>query len=177
MERAEPTTPRPVPAVRSERDAALSNLGRRIYTAVKRRRAHDLVFDDLALRALVEPGAASRYSMVRDVQRTRLGADADAPRALDGTRFGGICIQQARLEAAHTVVGLRSPGWVFDRALVLAVQPGGRRIAWWVEGTFVFTDAGFGAVSLERVETPRWEHSDLELATCDMQVGMQLHNM
>ncbi len=38
----------------------------------------------------------------------------------------------------------------------------------------MFSDAGFGALDLERVETPRWEHSDLELAPCDMAIRNDL---
>lgn len=169
--RDEPTATRPVPDARAQRDAALHALGRRLFAATKRARPRDLVFDDLALRTLLESEAASRYSLARDLSAERLGMRDLGE--LDDTRYAGICIQDARLEPAHTFVGLREPGWVFARALVLAVRPGGRRIAWWVEGTFVFTDVGFGAVALERIEPPRWEHSDLDIAPCDMEVGIR----
>ena len=45
-------------------------------------------------------------------------------------------------------------------------------VAAWVEGVFVYSNAGFKAIDLQRVEAPRWEHADLEIATCDMQAGL-----
>ena len=90
-------------------------------------------------------------------------------------RYGGVCLQDARVERSGPPFGLRESGWVFDRALVVGVTsegPEGRRVAAWVEGTFVYTTEGFGAISIVRVERPRWEHSDLELAPCDMEVGV-----
>jgi hypothetical protein len=64
--------------------------------------------------------------------------------------------------------------WTIERVLVIGIRPGGRRIAAWIEGTFVYTDAGIGALDLERVEQPRWEHSDLELAPCDFAIRNDL---
>jgi hypothetical protein len=169
--RVEPSAVRAVPSVRTQRESALQEIGRRIFAATKGARPRDLVFDDLALRTLLESEAASRYSLARDLSAERLGMRDLAE--LDDTRYAGICIQDARLEPPNTFIGLREPGWVFARALVLAVRPGGRRIGWWVEGTFVYTDIGFGAVALQRIEPPRWEHSDLDIAPCDMEVGIR----
>ena len=53
-------------------------------------------------------------------------------------------------------------------ALVVGHEPGGGALAGWVEGEFLNTDAGFGALSLERVETPRRDHADLQLAVCEL---------
>jgi hypothetical protein len=72
------------------------------------------------------------------------------------------------------VLGLQADGWIFDRFLLIGRRPSGRRIAAWVEGVFVYTDAGFTALDLERVEEPRWEHSDLEIAPCDLSIRNDL---
>jgi hypothetical protein len=45
---------------------------------------------------------------------------------------------------------------------------GGGALAGWVEGQFLHTDAGFGALRLDRVEAPRRDHADLELAICEL---------
>ena len=52
-------------------------------------------------------------------------------------------------------------------------MPTGRRVAAWVEGVFIQTDGGFVAIDLHRVEDPRCEHTDLEIAPCDMEAGIR----
>lgn len=88
------------------------------------------------------------------------------------TEYLGVCVQGSRQAQPGDALGVLAPSWVFERALVVGRQRNGRRVASWVEGFFLFTDRGFVAIDLDRVESPRWEHSDLEIGACDMQVGL-----
>lgn len=167
-----PVRPMPVPASEQARHEALDQAGRQMYAALAAGRPERLLFDDLTLRRLLVPAAATRASALRAGLEVRLGLRREAFSAFDGAKYLGICVQGARLEPAGTTAGLKHAGWMFDRALVAGVEPSGRRIASWVEGEFLFTNEGLGAISLDRVEEPRWENSDLELAPCDMEVGL-----
>jgi len=144
-----------------------------MYAALRDGHPESLLADDVALRSLLEPEAASRYTALRMATGARLAIQPEEFSPLAHADYQGVCVQGVRLERARDRIGLKSAGWVFDRALIAGVQPGGRRMAAWVEGTFVYTPEGFVALDLSRVEAPRWEHSDLELAPCDMQVGVQ----
>jgi hypothetical protein len=66
------------------------------------------------------------------------------------------------------VLGLRRSGFVFERGLLIGREAGGGQLAGWVEGVFVLTERGFVALEIERVEPPRRDHSDLELAECEL---------
>jgi len=157
----------PVPAESVAREEALHTLGRHAYEALAEGGATRLLATAAQLRLLVTPETVSRYTALR-------ASASPAPPAgqfesFIQSRYDGICLQGARLEPARTVMGLRAEAWVFDRALISGVQPGGRRLAVWVEGTFIYTSQGFVALHIARVEEPRWEHADLELAPCDME--------
>jgi len=167
---ASPQKPLPLPADAGGRQA-LDAVGRRMFAALQRRDPAKLLFDDDSLRAILVPEAATRASALRLGVSTRLGPVLDSLAQLRGARYSGICVQNARTERSAGAIGLKSDGFVFDRALVIGVETDGGRIASWVEGTFVYTNAGFGAIDLMSVEEPRREHSDLELAPCDMQAG------
>jgi hypothetical protein len=155
------------------RERAIVEVGRDILGSLTVARPQRLLFDDVALRALVAGETATRLAALRQSVELRLALRREGFESLRGAELGGVCLQGSRLERAGDALGLREDGWVFDRALVLAILPGNRRVASWVEGTFLYTDAGFGALDLARVEEPRWEHSDLELASCDMEVGIR----
>lgn len=165
-----PSTALAAPDAREDRNAAIDAFGQRAWDALASRQPTRLLYDELDLRELLDAAGATRFSARRGTA-ARLGRSGVE---LDSARYAGICLQGAREEPADGVLGLRSRGWVFDRALVIGTRPGGRRVAAWLEGIFVFTDAGFGAIDLERVEEPRWEHSDLELAPCDLAVRNDL---
>lgn len=167
-----PLRPLPVPRDGSARARIVDQTGERLYTALSRGRPLTLLADDVALRALVDSRSASRYSALRQGVSARVGAEGADFGPLAHARYSGVCLQGARLEPRAGSLGLRADGWVFDRALVVGDEPGGRRLASWVEGTFVYSSDGFLALSLSRVEAPRWEHSDLEMAVCDMEVGI-----
>jgi hypothetical protein len=161
------TVPLPAPDSRAARDTAIEAFGRRAWAALAEGRPGRLLYDDVELRALLDPAGATRFSARRLSLGSRVGATGELSARLASAEYAGICLQGARVEDAGGVLGLERPAWVFDRALVIGRRPGGQRIASWIEGSFVLSDAGFGALDLERVEAPRWEHSDLEIAPCD----------
>ena len=169
---ARPEHPRPVPAAKEARSAAIQAFGEELHRAVGEGHPERVLFDDVAIRELLAPKAATRVAALRVGLGTRLSIREDAFASLRDSHYAGVCLQGSRLEPAGSPLGLEAPGWVFDRALVVGAQPGGRRVAAWVEGTFLYTNVGFGAIDLARVEEPRWEHSDLEIAPCDMEVGL-----
>jgi len=169
-EAREPHEPRPLPAQGSV-PAALDALGRRLYAAVARGHWDDVLFDDVAIDALLEPAAARLASTA---SRTVL-LSPEQRGLWNGARYAGLCVQQGRLEPASGAVGLRAAGFVFERALLIGREPGGGAIAGWVDGRFLNTDAGFGALSVERVETPRRDHADLELQVCELRVLADAH--
>lgn len=171
-EPARASTTLPVPRARHARARALDRAGARIFQALQHARPTTLLLDDRALTALLSPEAASRASALRLTTESRITAVLPMLGQLRGFRYLGICVQNSRLERGGSVLGLARPAWVFDRALVAGADGAGGRIASWVEGIFVFTDVGFQAVDLEGVEAPRPDHSDLELAPCDMEVGL-----
>lgn len=192
-----PWRPMVAPPVRSERRAAAAAFGRRGFAALRAEVPGQLLYGEEGLRALLIPSAAARMVARRPmlpggwagVSRSATRSTSHGSRAgradRDGTSpsggagrsgpwrrafYAGVCIQGARVEASGSPLGLREPTWVFERALIIGRRPDGRRIASWLEGAFAFSSRGFFALYLERVEAPRWEHSDLDLARCDLAV-------
>jgi hypothetical protein len=165
-----PTTALAAPDSASARRATIDALGRRAWDAMAAGAPQRLLLDDLDLRTVLDSAGATRLSARRLSVVQRIGETDELSRLLAGASYAGVCLQGARDEAEGGVTGLRSPGWVFDRILVIGRRGTGRRIAAWLEGLFLYTDAGFFAVDLERVERPRWEHSDLEIAPCDLSI-------
>jgi len=161
-----------MPADPGARSQALRESGQRFYAALSRGEPEDTVLDALALRRVVDSTAATRYSAQRAGLGLRLGVRPAEFEAFRSAEFAGVCVQGARQRAAGGVLGLLQPTWTFDRVLVVGRRPGGQRVAAWLEGVFAFTDQGFYALDLSRAEAPRWEHSDLELASCDVEVGL-----
>lgn len=169
-----PSTPTPLPQLDVAKPA-LAAFGQRLYSALSHGRPEEITFDEAALSRLLLPPA--------DLRAQALRAQMPGPRRLPreqsavwaGARYAEICVQQGRSEPRGGSLGLRAPGFVFERALVVGREPGGGALAGWVEGEFLHTDAGFGALSLERVEVPRRDHADLELAVCELRAGASDH--
>jgi hypothetical protein len=156
-----------------ERSEALRVVGQTLYAALHEGAPEQVLFDDAAVNALLTPNAATRARALRAGLSTRLQIEPVRFQVLGDASPDAICVQGTRIaEPGDVQFGNQDRAWVFERALISGEQPGGRKVAAWVEGTFVFTDAGFGAIDLSRVEAPRWEHSDLELATCDVRVSL-----
>jgi hypothetical protein len=157
-----------MPGDPDDRRRALVTLGETLHGALREARPEALLFEDDTLDDVLDPRSATRARASRAVG-ARVRAWPSEFALFAETTFAGICLQGARTEARDDTLGLRRRAWVFGRALVAARRPDGRRVAAWVEGNFVFTTHGFFAIGLERVEAPRWEHADLELAPCDME--------
>lgn len=165
------TTPRPMPEDTEDRHDAMDAFGRQLHAALIAGRPTDVMFGDDELRLLMSSSAATRVAARRASITVRLGRVGRAADGLAHTEYLGVCLQDSRGD--DPALGVRGEGWTFRRVLVAARQPAGRRIALWVDGVFLFTDDGFGALDLERVEDPRWEHSDLEIAPCDMATQLE----
>jgi hypothetical protein len=162
-----PSRPAPLPQLDVAKPV-LAEFGQRLYSALAHGRLEEVTFDDAALDRLLLPSAGSRALAMRAQVPgpRRLPPDESARWA--GARYAEICVQQGRAEPRGGALGLRAPGFVFERALIVGREPGGGALAGWVEGEFLHTDAGFGALILERVEAPRRDHADLELAVCEL---------
>ena len=134
-----------------------------------------LLYDELDLTNLLSRGAAMRIRgrRLHLTERLSLRPDGLAGPLADAD-YAGVCVQGAREEAASGPLGLLTDAWVFDRILLIGRRAGGQRVAAWIEGVFVYSDTGFAALDLERVEEPRWEHSDLEIAPCDLAIREDL---
>jgi hypothetical protein len=170
-----PTTAQPLPQPAVSAEQSLDAFGRRLYAALAQGHPEAVMFNETALHAVLLPDAASRVASVRLAAGSALRLAADARALLQSATYAGLCVQQGRAEPSGGVIGLRAPGFVFERALLIGREPGGGALASWVEGEFLNTDAGFGALSLERIEPPRRDHADLELAQCEMRVGPPEH--
>lgn len=173
----EPTRPtglRTAPAGADARRAAIDALGHRVWDALAAGEPRRLLYDETDLSTLLDGGAATRATLRRDRIDERIGSTADFVSLMESAEYAGICLQGARDVPAGGALGLRSDGWVVDRVLIIGRRPSGQRIASWLEGVWLYSDQGFAAADLERVERPRWEHSDLEIAPCDLSIRNDL---
>ncbi|MBX3272510.1 MAG: hypothetical protein KF729_19785 [Sandaracinaceae bacterium] len=171
-----PTTPSVIPEAAAERQRAVDAFGEHAWGALSAGTPSSLLFADRDLEVLLQGAALQRFAARRLAPGGRDGGiePGRLRAALASATYAGICVQGARSEEAAGLLGLVADGWVFDRLLLIGRQPSGRRIAAWIEGTFVYSDAGFGALALERIEEPRWEHTDLEIAPCDVAIRNDL---
>jgi len=162
-------TPRALPDDSRERDRVLATFGERLYGAVATGHLEEVVASDRARDALLKPEAAQRTSFELAAGKKVEAAVPAADRELWGSaRYAGLCIQSGRLELPSGAVGLSKAGFVFERGLLIGREPAGGELAGWVEGVFVLTQDGFVALEIERIEPPRRDHSDLELAECEL---------
>jgi hypothetical protein len=166
-----PTTARPLPQPAVDAERSLDAFGERLYAALATGHPEAVMLDDGAVNALLLPEAATRAAALRMTGGPALHLAADQRALLQSARYAGLCVQQGRAEPSGGTIGLRAPGFVFERALVIGREPDGGALASWVEGKFLNTDAGFAALTVERVEAPRRDHADLELAECEIRVG------
>ena len=161
-----------MPNTEPQRVAAVDAFGQRLFTALHDGSPGAVLLDDAALRALLTDDAVARATIHRSGLHQRIGNVEEALRFnFRNAHYVGLCVQGSRREPAFGPLGLLEDGWVFDRALVVAEDPRAGHIASWVEGNFTFTNNGFSAITIERVESPRQEHSDLEIGSCDVRAG------
>jgi hypothetical protein len=165
-----PSVARALPDDSTERDRVLASFGERLYGAVATGHLEDVFATDRARDALLKPEAAQRTSI--ELASGKGGAEAaiaPSDRAVwRSARYAGLCIQSGRLELPSGALGLSKAGFVFERGLLIGREPAGGELAGWVEGVFVLTQEGFVALEIERIEPPRRDHSDLELAECEL---------
>ncbi|MGE0786763.1 MAG: hypothetical protein AB7S26_13910 [Sandaracinaceae bacterium] len=161
------------PSAEARREA-IDELGRRVWAAMANGEPQRLLIDEVDLRELLDASAATRVTVRRTQMEDRLGPTDDFAGLMASAEYAGICVQGARDVEPGGPLGLRSPGWVADRVLVIGRRPSGQRIASWLEGLWLYCEHGFRAAELERVERPRWEHSDLEIAPCDLSIRNDL---
>lgn len=161
-----------MPSTEPLRVAAVDAFGQRLFAALHEGSPGSILLDDSGLHAVLTDDAATRATIHRSGLHQRIGNVEEALRFnFRNAHYVGLCVQGSRRETAFGPIGLLEDGWVFDRALVVAEDPRAGHIAAWVEGNFAFTNSGFAAISLERVESPRQEHSDLEIGSCDIRSG------
>jgi hypothetical protein len=153
----------------------LEQFGHRLYDALSGGRIDGFALDEGALRSVLLPAAAQR-ALARRAQSPSFRLAPDDRALLGAARYAGICVQQGRVEPEAGVIGLRHAGFLFERALVIGREPGGGAVASWVEGRFVHTSSGFEALDFDRVEPPRRDHADLDLAVCELRAGAFGHN-
>lgn len=166
--------PAPLPEEARERQIALGQIGRQLYAAVVEGQPERLLIDDQELRSVLDAEAAPRIAAIRARGSAPGLAAAELRAAYAGTTYQGVCFGRARFEPAGSNLGLLTGGFVFDRALIVALQPDGGSIAGWLEGSFVGTGDRVVALVLTRVEAPRREHSDLATLQCDQADGLGL---
>ena len=155
------------------RENALRTFGQRVYVSLRAGAPERLLYDDVDLEHLLTPEAATRARALRAGLGARLSIDPARFRVLADAEPEAICLQGTRsAPPADPRFGNNAPAWTFERALISGIRPDGRKLGAWVEGSFLYSDVGFGATDLTRVEVPRWEHSDLEIATCDVRVHL-----
>jgi hypothetical protein len=171
---APPPRPRAMPDDAARRDAAVAALGEAMWTALSSDRALELLATDHELAVLLDGRATARIEDRRPGFRARLGEVLHRiPSRLAGASYLGVCAQDAREEAPHGPLGLTARTWIVRRILVAGrIASTSRRIALWIDGPFAFDGERFVALELENVEEPRWEHSDLEIAACDLSEGL-----
>jgi len=163
--------PARMPPDASLRRDSLSDLGQRLFAALRSGSIGQCVATPFEVDQLLSPEARLH------VERERRAHDGFAtssvfPRDWAGASYAGFCAQGAREEPAHAALGLAQRGWVLDRILVVA-SLGSTRSASWLEGRFVYTEAGWKLLSMRQIEQPRRQHSDLDLAPCDVEAGLR----
>ena len=164
-------SPSTMPHDAALRRGSLSALGKRLFEALRSGSINPCVATTGELDQLVVPQA--RLAIERE--RRAHGSFATSsvfPRDWAGASYAGFCAQGAREEPAQEALGLTQRGWVLERILVVA-SLGNTRSASWLEGRFVYTEQGWKLLSLSQVEQPRRQHSDLDLAPCDVEAGLR----
>src|SRR4051794_14617252 len=106
------------PDARERRDS-LTELGRRLFEALRTGRLQGCVASASELDQLVEPEARVRIEHERRAHES-WAASSVFPRDWASASYAGFCAQGARDERAGGALGLRGQGWVLARILVVA---------------------------------------------------------
>lgn len=166
--------PRTLPDDEAARDAAVRALGESLWEGIARGDVFATLASDEQLEQLIDGEANTRLRLRRPGARARLGERMHTiPPQLVDARYVGICAQDARDHDEASGLGLREPSWVIARVLIAGrVAGSARRIALWVDGPFVYDGERLVALEITAIESPRWEHSDLEIGSCDVTDGL-----
>jgi hypothetical protein len=151
--------------------SSLNTFAARLFGALRDSQLEPVLVSYADLDAFLTPSARIRVEHERSGHRPSL-LEAAASRAWARASYVGFCIQGAHSEPAKHSYGLLADAWIVDRVLVVA-RRGRSRTASWVEGTFLYTDQGWKALSVSRIEPPRSHHTDLEVAPCDVEYGIR----
>jgi hypothetical protein len=165
-------TPQTMPHDAALRRDSLSMLGQSLFEGLRAGTLDQSFASMRELDAIVAPEARMRLDRERASSIERAASLALFRNDWRGASYAGFCAQGAREEQAHASLGLTQPGWVLERILVVA-RTGATSSASWLEGDFVYTAQGWKALNVRRVEAPRRQHADLELAPCDVEAGLR----
>jgi hypothetical protein len=154
------------------RRESLDQLARALFTAIQAEAPQQALAAPAELDELLPIQTRSRIEQERRRSGRQLSSLPGRPAVWSSASYAGFCAQGARQEPAGGSLGLMEAAWLLDRVLVVA-DLGNARSASWVEGRFLFTDQGWRALTLSRVEAPRAGHSDLDLAPCDVEQGIR----
>jgi len=158
------------PAVgESGRLAYFERLGAELYMRLQQGDRAAVLVPDGEIGDYLLEGAMRRVLIRRSVQTSPVWREVG--RDFRATEFAGVCFQGIRVEGADGPLGLRTSLAIVDRALVVGRRRDGARVATWLEGAIVAQPEGLRGLYLQEISPVRWEHSDLQLAACDMRVG------
>jgi hypothetical protein len=144
------------------------------------------------LTALYLAGCANPSAPQRTLKPASMPHEADARRhslrllghdLFEALRLGSVRQQLATSAELEELVGpesrmriereRRSQLTPVFRSHLVVARDGQGRSASWVEGRFAYTDQGWKTLSLTRIELPRRQHSDLDLAPCDVEESIR----
>jgi hypothetical protein len=149
---------------------SLNDLAAALFAALKAGRLQPVLVKRAELDRLLTLDGQMVVAREREEQALSLSL-AGTARAWATSTYQGFCAQEAHAERGGSAYGLRSDAWVVQRILVVARRGKGRTAAW-VEGRFFYSDRGWLALSVGRIEPPRGHHTDLEVAPCDVERGI-----
>jgi hypothetical protein len=168
---ARPVQPRIPPNDTSVWRDSLDDLAAALFAALRAGRLEPVLVRRSELDRLLTLDGQMIVAREREEQALSLSL-AGAARAWSTSTYQGFCAQEAHAERGGSAYGLRDDAWVVQRLLVVARRGRGRTAAW-VEGRFFYSDRGWLALSVGRIEPPRSYHTDLEVAPCDVERGIR----
>lgn len=150
---------------------SLNDLAARLFAGLKAGRLEPVLVKRRELDRLLTLDGQMVVAREREEQALSLSL-AGTARIWSTSTYQGFCAQEAHAERGGSAYGLRDDAWVVPRLLVVA-RRGKSRTAAWVEGRFFYSDRGWLALSVGRIEPPRSHHTDLEVAPCDVERGIR----
>jgi hypothetical protein len=150
---------------------SLDDLASALFAALRAGRLEPVLVRRGELDRLLTLDGQMTVDHEREEQALSLSLSGTA-RAWATSSYQGFCAQEAHAEPGGSAYGLRRDAWIVPRLLVVA-RRGKSRTAAWVEGRFFYSNRGWLALSVGRIEPPRSHHTDLEVAPCDVERGIR----